>query len=419
MEVCFMCCSRWFFLLAGLLLVPAQAARAGERLSLFNGKDLDGWVAEGASELTQDGARGQVWTVKDGNILCTGQGFGFLRYNKREFADFTLHVEFRLTPKCNTGVGIRTRSFDPKQSRATRPSFYSYEIQLIDEPGKPPSKLSSGSLYRYVAPSTSAMKPAGEWNVLEATCIGPKIEVTLNDTKVIEVDQRTIDTLKAKPLKGSVCLQNHGGTVEFRNVYVEEIDSARTESNEQAAGGNNFSIEPGFKSLFNGKDLSGWRLGKEVLGGKTETADGRFAVKDGILVITGAGPGQPRMTEIDTTAEFDRDFVLRLEFRASRDANSGIHLRDHEFKHQLQVRDYLRVGPYKDLKQYKPGDWNAIEVTVKADPASEGAVALCTCNGEVLEKALSIPAKGTIALQSETNVVEYRRIRIKEQSGAP
>ena len=36
--------------------------------------------------------------------------------------------------------------------------------------------------------------------------------------------------------------------------------------------------------------------------------------------------------------------------------------------------------------------------------------ALCTCNGEVLEKSLALPARGTIALQSETNVVEYRRI---------
>src|SRR5262249_48883651 len=159
-------------------------------------------------EFNKDGARGPVWTVKEGSILCTGQGFGFLRYNKREFADFTLRVEFCLTPKCNTGVGIRTRAFDSKQSRATRPSFYSYEIQLIDEPGKPPSKLSSGSLYRYVAPNTNAMKPAGEWNVLEATCIGPKIQVTLNDTKIVDVDQRTIDALKAKPLKGHVCLQN-------------------------------------------------------------------------------------------------------------------------------------------------------------------------------------------------------------------
>jgi hypothetical protein len=176
-----------------------------------------------------------------------------------------------------------------------------------------------------------------------------------------------------------------------------------------------FVVEPGFKSLFNGKDLTGWRLDKEMLDGKTATADRRYVVKDGVLVITGAGPGQPPMTAIDTVAEFNQDFVLRLEFRASRDANSGIHLRDREFKHQLQVRDYPRVGPYKMLSHYKEGDWNAIEVTVKSDSSGQSATALCTCNGEVLEKSLALPARGTIALQSETNVVEYRRIRIKER----
>lgn len=170
---------------------------------------------------------------------------------------------------------------------------------------------------------------------------------------------------------------------------------------------------PGVTRLFNGKDFTGWRLGDESLDGKTETADGRFKVRDGVILITGASkPGDPKMKEIDTAAGFDGDFVLRLEFRASRDANSGLHLRDHEFKHQLQIRDYPRVGPYKTLKHYKDGGWNAVEVTVKTDPDGKGAVARCTCNGEVLEEALPIPARGPIGLQSETNTVEYRNLQV-------
>ncbi len=111
--------------------------------------------------------------------------------------------------------------------------------------------------------------------------------------------------------------------------------------------------------------------------------------------------------EIDTVASFDGDFTLRLEFRASRDANSGLHLRDKAFAHQLQIRDYPRVGPYKTLKNYRDGDWNAIEVVVT------GTKARCTCNGEVLEAALEIPEKGPLALQSEINLLEYRNIRVK------
>ena len=166
--------------------------------------------------------------------------------------------------------------------------------------------------------------------------------------------------------------------------------------------------EPGFKPIFNGKDLTGWRLGETDLAGKSATDDGRFAVKDGILVITGSKDTPPRMTEIDTVESYDDDFTLRLEFRASRDANSGLHLRDKAFAHQLQIRDYPRVGPYKTLKQYKDGDWNEIEVVVT------GTKARCTCNGEPLEAALEIPERGPLALQSETNVVEYRNVRIKK-----
>jgi hypothetical protein len=136
--------------------------------------------------------------------------------------------------------------------------------------------------------------------------------------------------------------------------------------------------EPGFTPIFNGKDLTGWRLVKTDLAGKTASDDGRFAAKDGILVITGSKDRPPKNTEIETVDSYDGDFTLRLEFRASRDANSGLHLRDKAFKHQLQIRDYPRVGPYKTLKNYKDGDWNAIEVIVT------GTKAHCTCNGEIL-----------------------------------
>jgi acetyl esterase/lipase len=167
--------------------------------------------------------------------------------------------------------------------------------------------------------------------------------------------------------------------------------------------------EPGFRPIFNDRDLTGWRRGGADLAGKRATDDGRFAVRRGVLVITGSKDSPPKMAEIDTAESYDGDFTLRLEFRASRDANSGVHLRDKAFAHQLQIRDFPRVGPYKALKGYKDGDWNAIEVVVTGNKAR------CTCNGELLEAALEIPESGPLALQSETNVVEYRNIRVKRE----
>jgi hypothetical protein len=209
-----------------LLVVAATAVAADDKpLELFNGKDLSGWVAEGAIDYKDKntGRMLPVWTVKDGLLVCAGKGFGFLRYDKQEFSDFAFHVEYRMAPKCNSGIGIRTTIFDPKKSTATRPSYYSYEIQLLDDAGKPATKHSSGSLYRYVAPKVNAVKAAPEWNVVDVECIGPKIRITINDQEAINVDQSTIEEIKNKPLKGYVCLQNHGGKIEFRNVHIREI----------------------------------------------------------------------------------------------------------------------------------------------------------------------------------------------------
>ena len=167
-----------------------------------------------------------------------------------------------------------------------------------------------------------------------------------------------------------------------------------------------FKPEPGFISLINGKDLTGWGYKPdEKFDGKTESSDGRYTAKDGMIVVNDFDAAKgPHLRQLWTTREFAKDFILKLEFRAAVNADSGIFLR----QPQLQCRDYLVAGPYKTLKSYKPQDWNVIEVTVK------DGVARCTCNGEVLEEALKLPATGPIGLEADRGQMEYRRIQIKE-----
>ena len=164
--------------------------------------------------------------------------------------------------------------------------------------------------------------------------------------------------------------------------------------------------EPGYLSLFNGRDLTGWGYKPdEKFDGKTEASDGRYTAKDGVLVVNPFIEDKgPRIRQLSTTQEFPKDFILKLEFRAAVNADSGIFLR----KPQLQCRDYLVAGPYKNLKNYKPQDWNKIEVTVK------NGIAHCTCNGEVLEDALKLPETGPIGLEADRGQMEYRNIRLKE-----
>jgi hypothetical protein len=224
-------------ILPSLFLLPwlalsAEPDTAPPARALFNGKDLDGWVVEGQREFKEGEKTVPVWVARDGLISCmtTRGGFGFLRYQKQSFADFHLHLEYRFTPPAdararrgNSGVGIRTVAFDPKRSKQTRPSFASYEIQLLDDADLKPTKHSTASLYRYVAPREQAARPAPQWNVLDVTCIGPRIDIQLNGKKVVDLDQTTIAEIKDKPRKGFICLQNHGSRIDFRNIRVREI----------------------------------------------------------------------------------------------------------------------------------------------------------------------------------------------------
>jgi hypothetical protein len=210
-----------------------------------------------------------------------------------------------------------------------------------------------------------------------------------------------------------------------------------------------FKPEEGYVLLFNGKDLTGWRYAgvKDSLDGKSETPDKRFTVENGAIVAN-EGKG---IKDLYTIREFDKDFNLKLEFRAGPKADSGVYIRGP----QLQVRDYLGRGEQKHLKNFKNDDWNELDIivkggvvvtTVNGKPISDSDllevvvkggkpevklngkpvdianvqvsvnnVATCRCNGEDLSpKTMNIPAKGPIGLQAETGKFEFRRVRIKE-----
>jgi hypothetical protein len=165
----------------------------------------------------------------------------------------------------------------------------------------------------------------------------------------------------------------------------------------------NFMPETGFVSLFNGRDLTGWGYRTNNFDGRTASSDGRYIAKNGRLVVTTPPEGR-KIQQIWTTRAFSNDFILKLEFRATPNADSGICIR----QPQLQCRDYLLAGPYKALTKYKPQEWNEIVVTVK------DGLARCSCNGEVLEAALKVPASGPVGLEGDRGQMEYRRIRLQE-----
>ncbi|MCH2061973.1 MAG: GDSL-type esterase/lipase family protein [Verrucomicrobiales bacterium] len=171
-----------------------------------------------------------------------------------------------------------------------------------------------------------------------------------------------------------------------------------------------FEMEPGFVSPFYGKDLTGWGFRNQktqeklaIFDGKQASDDGRYVAINDRLVVTTPPEGR-RIQQLWTTREFPKHFILKLEFRATPNADSGVFIR----RPQLQCRDYVLAGPWKDLKKYKPQNWNEIVAIVK------DGVAHCTCNGEVLNAGFKVPASGPIGLEGDRGQMEYRRIRIKE-----
>ena len=182
--------------------------------------DLQDWIVEGK----KSGAHIQppdVWSIgADGVLRCDGRGFGFLRYRKK-LDDFELQLEYKLDPGSNSGIGLRSCSY--QSTPATRPSHAAYELQILDQDAV--SLRGNMALYRHLAPLANPRLPAGEWNHVHIVCHGPRLLVRLNQKLVHDVNQAHHSKLRDKPLEGYLLLQNHHSVVEFRNLQLRAVAS--------------------------------------------------------------------------------------------------------------------------------------------------------------------------------------------------
>lgn len=231
---------------SGLLLAAVcvgQTPPEGDGwISLFNGKDLSGWV-------TPKGEH--TWQVLDGVIDYEAKG-GNLRTEK-EFGDYVLHVEWRF--KRTAGSPYNAKLFNPDGT------------QKEDENGKPMSQpvanadsgifvrgsgktqlnlwcwpCGSGQLWSYhrdkdpevckgALPKVNADKPVGEWNTMEITMKGDRVSAVLNGKAILDNSH-----MPGAPLKGPIALQHHGGynakskkwssasaLVQFKNIWIKEL----------------------------------------------------------------------------------------------------------------------------------------------------------------------------------------------------
>ncbi|QDT97306.1 sulfatase-like hydrolase/transferase [Gimesia aquarii] len=185
---------------------------------LFNGHDLTGWTLKRANR--------KGYHVDAGKLVCPADGGGFL-FTEKEYGDFSLQFDFKLSKGANNGIAIRCPLVD------RRPAYEGMEIQVLDNKGYP-KKLKPtqyhGSVYDVIPAKKGALKPAGEWNHEEIICRGSQITVIVNDIPVLNTDLSKIkdtNVLAKHPglqnQRGHIGLLGHGSHVEYKNILIKEF----------------------------------------------------------------------------------------------------------------------------------------------------------------------------------------------------
>jgi hypothetical protein len=187
--------------------------KAAGFVSLFNGKDLTGWIGDTTG-----------YIAKDGRIICQKGGNV---YAKDEYSNFIFRFEFKLTPGANNGLGIRT----PLNVNA---AYQGMEIQILDDSADQYKNLKPyqyhGSIYGVVPVIRGCQKAVGQWNCEEVMAKGGHIRIKLNGGIVVDADISTITkTMDGRPHpglhreKGYIGFLGHGSQLEFRNIRIKEL----------------------------------------------------------------------------------------------------------------------------------------------------------------------------------------------------
>ncbi|OGD23916.1 MAG: hypothetical protein A2Y70_03955 [Candidatus Aminicenantes bacterium RBG_13_64_14] len=196
----------------------AEAETAEGFAPLFNGRDLEGWTGD------TNGYAAEAGKI----VIHPERGSGNL-YTVKEYADFVLRFEFKLTPAANNGLGVRA----PLEGDA---AYVGIELQILED-GSPvywalkPYQY-HGSIYGVVAARRGALKPVGEWNTEEVTVRGPRVTIVVNGTTVVDADidaataGGTVDSRDHPGLRrkfGHIGFLGHGSIVEFRKIRIKGL----------------------------------------------------------------------------------------------------------------------------------------------------------------------------------------------------
>lgn len=402
----------------------------GGFVSLFNGKNLDGWkglvanpikrAAMSEKELkdAQEKADKQMvldWKVEDGSIVFDGKGFDNL-CTEKQYGDFEMLVDWKLYQGPEPDAGIYLRG---------SPQVQIWDTTRIDV------EVGSGGLYNNEINLSDPLKLAdqklGEWNSFRIIMVGERVSVWLNGELVTDnvIMENYWDRNQPIFPTEQIELQAHGSKVAYRDIYIKEIprpEPYKLSEEEEREG---------FHVLFDGTDLDQWT------GNKRD-----YAVESGNIVLYPGSGGN-----LLTIDEFD-NFVFRFEFMLTPGANNGLGIRtplegDAAYVGmELQILDndapvYEKLQPYQyhgsvygviPAKRgfLKPtGEWNFQEVLADGDNIKVILNGTTILDGNIREASKGgtidkrdhpglLNKSGHIGFLGHGSKVKFRNIRIKE-----
>ncbi len=398
-------------------------------VSLFNGKDLNGWKAlvgnpisrskmsadelQKAEQVANEKTKND-WIVKDGLLIFTGHGDNLA--TTKQYSDFEMYVDWKITKKGDAGIYLRGTP----------------QVQIWDTSRRDVgAQVGSGGLYNnqknQSKPLVVADNKIGEWNTFHIIMQGEKVTVYLND--VLVTDHIILENYWDSKLpifsKEQIELQAHGTYVAYRNIYLREIPTTTISTLTPQ------EKSEGFTTLFDGSNMNQW-VGNTA----------------GYLNESGAIVVHPELSggNLYTKDEY-ADFEYRFEFQLTPGANNGIGIRapltgDAAYVGmEIQVLD-SEADMYKKLQPYqyhgsvygvipakrgflKPiGDWNQesiivkgtkIKVILNGETIVDGDIKDAAANGAMdhNEHPGLKRTTGHIGFLGHGDVVRFRNIRIK------
>ncbi len=425
-------------LFATLLAAPAFAAVTPPAgfTALYNGRNLSGWRGGDTLDprkyaaMSEDARTKQDtdWTADmlkhwraEGDELVN-DGHGRYATTVKDYGDFELLVDYKTVPLADSGIYLRG---------CPQVQIWDYTEQVKFKLG---SDKGSGGLWNNSPgapgkdPLVKADKTFGEWNHFRVLMVGARVTVWLNEQLVVDhaLLENYYDRKTPIPARGPIELQTHDGEIRWRNLFIREIGTEEANRILSAHG-----EAAGFKSVFNGKDFTGWA-----------------GPVDNYQIVDGAILCRPKQGGTIFTQEQFSDFVARLEFKLPPGGNNGLAIRypgsgdtayvgmcesqilDDQYEQatgekidprQAHGSAYGMIAAARGY-QRPIGEWNFEEVTVRGSTIKVELNGTLILNGDLAKVTEFLANKphpgkdrtsGSFGFAGHNDPVAFRVIRIK------